>query len=548
MHFPLYRYILNNSGKLPKASHSCIKHYNAQIINFRDPKLAHIAKSNSEIIRAFLVFKLCSFPTLVKYNKKLMGISRKLLGKYLFRRMMMMTFYGHFVAGENEASIQPLIMRLQNYGVKSILDYSVEKDIKEDEAIQIVKKSLSEVIQTPEKRPEAATKQYQISTQFANRTKQVIGARSYFYESEYQCDCNMETFIKCIDVTSKYCENRGFTAIKLTALGRPQLLQQMSDFLVQMQRLFFLLTKTNDKEKDVLAFLDLDSFRKKLEELGVKIAYDEDVKWFTLLDISGDGVLDLLDWSHLKAFEYDLASLFSIKNKKTGEVEQLVPTLTTEGIEEMRNMIKRVDTLASYAKSVDVRVMVDAEQSYFQPAIRRLIMEMMRLFNKDKAVIFGTYQCYLKERARAKELGYEDPICTDFNATTLMYESCLEEVLKAIKKCKTGQVSVMIASHNEDTVQFALKKMREYNVSPADRLICFGQLLGMCDQISFALSQAGYSVYKYIPYGPVEEVLPYLSRRALENGSLLNSTLRERQLLWSELKRRLLSGQFFYKP
>ncbi|TNN07798.1 Proline dehydrogenase 1 [Schistosoma japonicum] len=568
MHFPLYRYILNNSGKLPKASHSCIKHCQFLSSSFSVKQNQNATSSTDERSNS------CN------YFIFLMGISRKLLGKYLFRRMMMMTFYGHFVAGENEASIQPLIMRLQNYGVKSILDYSVEKDIKEDEAIQIVKKSLSEVIQTPEKRPEAATKQYQISTQFANRTKQVIGARSYFYESEYQCDCNMETFIKCIDVTSKYCENRGFTAIKLTALGRPQLLQQMSDFLVQMQRLFFLLTKTNDKEKDVLAFLDLDSFRKKLEELGVKIAYDEDVKWFTLLDISGDGVLDLLDWSHLKAFEYDLASLFSIKNKKTGEVEQLVPTLTTEGIEEMRNMIKRVDTLASYAKSVDVRVMVDAEQSYFQPAIRRLIMEMMRLFNKDKAVIFGTYQCYLKEtleslrhdlnhaatenfyfgaklvrgayidqeRARAKELGYEDPICTDFNATTLMYESCLEEVLKAIKKCKTGQVSVMIASHNEDTVQFALKKMREYNVSPADRLICFGQLLGMCDQISFALSQAGYSVYKYIPYGPVEEVLPYLSRRALENGSLLNCTLRERQLLWSELKRRLLSGQFFYKP
>ncbi|RTG81748.1 proline dehydrogenase [Schistosoma bovis] len=518
---------------------------NNQTFSFRDSKLAHVAKSNSEVIRALLVFKMCSFPTLVKYNKKLMDISRKIFGRSLFRLIMKMTFYGHFVAGENEASIQPLIMRLKKYGVKSILDYSVEKDIQEDEAVQIVKKSLSEVLQTPEKRPEAATKQYQISVRFANRTKQVVGARSYFYKSEYQCDHNMETFMKCIDVSSKYGEDRGFTAIKLTALGRPQLLQQMSDFLVQMKRLFFLLTKADNGQKGGLASLDLDNFRKKLEALGVKIAYDEEVKWFTLLDVSGDGydsefvnnffsVLDLLDWSHLKAFEYDLASLFILKNKKTGEVEQLVPTLTTEGIEEMRNMIKRVDTLANvsivfqnfschytgeveqlvptlttegieemrnmikrvdtlanYAKSVGVRVMVDAEQSYFQPAIRRLIIEMMRLFNKDKAVIFGTYQCYLKEalesltqdlnhaatenfyfgaklvrgaymdqeRARAKELGYEDPICSDFNATTAMYESCLEEVFKAIKKRRSGQVSVMIASHNEDTVRYALKKL-----------------------------------------------------------------------------------------
>ncbi|CAH8561863.1 unnamed protein product [Heterobilharzia americana] len=552
-----------------------------QSFDFRDPKLAHISKSNSEIIRALAVFKMCSFPALVKNNKRLMEFSRKIMGRHLFRKLMIMTFYGHFVAGEDEAGIHPLVMRLRKYGVKSILDYSVEKDIKEDEAVSIVKKSLSEVIQTPEKRPEAATKQYQISVRFADRTKHVIGARSYFYKSEHQCDQNMEEFLKCINISAKHGEDPGFSAIKLTALGRPQLLQQMSDFLVQMKRLFFLLTDSQNKELGgKLSFLDLENFRRKLKELGVKISYNEDVQWFTLLDISGDGILDLLDWSHLKSFEYDLARLFSIKNKKTGEVEQLVPTLTSEGIEEMRNMIKRVDTLASYAKSIGVRVMIDAEQSYFQPAIRRLTIEMMRLFNKDRAVIYGTYQCYLKEaleslrqdlhhaatedfyfgaklvrgaymdqeRARAKELGYEDPVCANFDATTAMYQACLEEALSAMKKRKFGQVNIMVASHNEDTVRYAIKKMHEYKIAPEDGLICFGQLLGMCDQISFTLSQAGYSVYKYVPYGPVEEVLPYLSRRALENGSVLQCTLRERQLLWSELKRRLLSGQFVYKP
>lgn len=87
-----------------------------------------------------------------------------------------------------------------------------------------IRKSLVEVIQEPEERPAAATKQYQISVRFGDRTKNVLSARTYFYESERQCDENMETFIHCIDMASTSLPNEGFTAIKLTALGRPQLL------------------------------------------------------------------------------------------------------------------------------------------------------------------------------------------------------------------------------------------------------------------------------------------------------------------------------------
>ncbi|CAH8519877.1 unnamed protein product [Dicrocoelium dendriticum] len=90
-------------------------------------------------------------------------------------------------------------------------------------------------------------------------------------------------------------------------------------------------------------------------------------------------------------------------------------------------------------------------------------------------------------------------------------------------------------------------RMREYNISPQQRVICFGQLYGMCDRLSFPLGQGGYSVYKYVPYGPVDEVLPYLSRRAMENGSILSNTKLERQLMWRELKRRIASGDFLHR-
>lgn len=553
---------------------------NGRTPDFRNSRLAHDWKTNFELFRAIFVYRMCSIPFIVRHNKEFMDISQKLFGRKLFRFIMKSSFYGQFVGGEDYEDIKPIVKRMRKYGVKSILDYSVEKDIEESEAVEKVKESLAEVVREPDVRSVAATKKFRTSLEFADRSREVVAARTYFYESEYQCDKNMETFLKCIDYVSSSTEKEGFAAIKVTALGRPQLLLQMSDFLVQMQRLFNLLVGSSGVPADGSPQMDMDNFRQRLEMLGVKISYDENVRWFTLLDVSGDGIVDLLDWNHLKAFEYDLASIFTVKNSKTGKMEQLVPTLTKDGLEQMRNMLQRMDTIATHARSAGVRVMVDAEQTYFQPAIRRITMEMMRLFNRENAVIFNTYQCYLKEaldnlrqdlnhsaaedfyfgsklvrgaymdqeRARANSLDYEDPICKDYDATRQMYESCVLEVLHCIKQRPIGRVSAMMATHNEDTIRFALNKMHEHNVSPDQRLICFGQLYGMCDQLSFTLGQTGYSVYKYLPYGPVEDVLPYLSRRALENGSVLSNTKVERQLLWSEVKRRLKQGQLFYKP
>lgn len=222
--------------------------------------------------------------------------------------------------------------------------------------------------------------------------------------------------------------------------------------------------------------------------------------------------------------------------------------------------------------------MVDAEQTYFQPAISTLTVEMQRIYNRGKPVIFNTYQCYLKEaydivtmdvelsrregwffgaklvrgaymyqeRSRAEEIGYEDPINPDYETTNVMYHKCLDYILDEIGLNRNA--NVMVASHNEDTVKHTLRRMNELGLTPTENKVYFGQLLGMCDQISFPLGQAGFPVYKYVPYGPVNEVIPYLSRRAQENRGFMKGSQRERELLWKELKRRLASGQVFYRP
>jgi len=211
-------------------------------------------------------------------------------------------------------------------------------------------------------------------------------------------------------------------------------------------------------------------------------------------------------------------------------------------------------------------------------------MEMMKVYNTEKPIVFNTYQCYLKdayknllldleqaerqnfffgakfvrgaymeqERQRAKELNYPDPINPNFEATTDMYHKCLKEGMERMENFQLNgdkkMVGIMVASHNEDSIRFAIREMEKHGIKPEDKVICFGQLLGMCDQISFPMGQAGYSVYKYVPYGPVNEVLPYLSRRAYENKGIIVKLDKEKMLLWRELKDRIFEGRLFHVP
>ncbi|XP_019620712.1 PREDICTED: proline dehydrogenase 1, mitochondrial-like [Branchiostoma belcheri] len=544
-------------------------------LNFDDALEAYKSKTTREILRALLVFKLCSFDIIVRNNTQLMKLGRRVLGRRLFKNCMKATFYGHFVAGEDQESIKPLIKRMEKFGVGSILDYSVEEDLSRDEAVSAEMDSC--VSSAEPDQSEIHSEKFKAHEEFGDRREDVVSARTYFYEDEHKCDENVKIFLNCIKAAG-YSSTDGFAAIKLTALGRPQLLLQLSDVLSTTRQFFEALTSAEEKLPWVKRKLTKEVFQNRLEELGVPMSRDESGWWFTWMDQDASGDVDLLEWNQMLKPSHSLRKLFVVPNIETGELEPAMSSITEEEEEQMKNMLQRMNMLAEAAQEHGVRLMVDAEQTYFQPAIARLTVEMMRKFNRTRPVIFNTYQCYLKdaynnlyadmdlarkegwhfgcklvrgaymeqERKRAEAVGYEDPINPDYEATNRMYHKCLDHMLTRIDKY--GDINVMVASHNEDTVKHTVQRMRELNISPADQTVYFGQLLGMCDQVSFPLGQAGYPVFKYVPYGPVEEVLPYLSRRAQENSAILKGAYKERSLLWTELTRRLSHLEFTHNP
>ncbi|XP_028317933.1 proline dehydrogenase 1, mitochondrial [Gouania willdenowi] len=547
-------------------------------IDFDNTQEAYRSKGNMELLRSLLVFNLCTIDLLVDKNKELMDLSKKFLGQKMFEWIMKMTFYGQFVAGEDHNSIKPLIQKNQAFGVGAVLDYSVEEDLTKEEA---EKKEMDSLVSEAEKEcavVDHRENKYKPHRRFGDRRGGVISARTYFYADEAKCDNQMETFINCIKASGG-ASTDGFSAIKMTALGRPQFLLQFSEVLVKWRQFFnFLAAQQGKSDMNVLEQkLELEQLKENLTELGVGEKNDVE-NWFTGETLGSSGTIDLLDWNSLINDTTKISNLLMVPNLETGHLEPLLCKFTAEEERQMKRMLQRVDVLAKHALENEVRLMVDAEQTYFQPAISRLTLEMQRKFNREKPVIFNTYQCYLKEaytnvtvdvelsrregwyfgaklvrgaymyqeRDRAKEIGYEDPINPDYEATNRMYHKCLEYVLEEIEQSR--KANVMVASHNEDSVKFTLEKMNEMGLSPTENKVYFGQLLGMCDQISFPLGQAGFPVYKYVPYGPVNEVIPYLSRRALENRGFMKGSQRERSLLWKELKRRLMAGQVFYNP
>ncbi len=240
-------------------------------------------------------------------------------------------------------------------------------------------------------------------------------------------------------------------------------------------------------------------------------------------------------------------------------------TLTADEQKEFERIENRVNTICKTAHDAGIPIFIDAEESWIQLAIDDMANKMMTLYNIEKAIVYNTFQLYRKdrlvylkhsfelaqkgnyylgaklvrgaymekERVRAAEKGYSSPIQDTKENTDKDYDAALLFCAENVNK-----IAICAGTHNENSSMKLATLMQEKNITSANNHIYFSQLLGMSDHISYNLANAGYNVAKYVPYGPVSEVLPYLIRRAQENTSVKGQTGRELSLIMKEKERR----------
>ena len=299
----------------------------------------------------------------------------------------------------------------------------------------------------------------------------------------------------------------------------------------------------------------------------------------TILDYSVEGKASEKDFN--RTMKQILASIvFANKNKNipfavfkiTGlarfellEKISFDKKLNEEEQQEYERVLQRISKICNKAYQNKTPVMIDAEESWIQDAIDSIVENMMKTYNKEQAIVYNTLQMYRhdrldylkkihkdsqingyflgmkfvrgaymeKENERAEKMGYATPIQANKEACDKDYDLALEYACENIHG-----ISICAGTHNEESSLYLIKLMKIYKIEKNNPKVYFSQLLGMSDHISYNLADAGYNTVKYVPYGPIIDVLPYLIRRAEENTSISGQTGRELNLIIQEIKRR----------
>ncbi|KAK9865686.1 hypothetical protein WJX84_004061 [Apatococcus fuscideae] len=407
------------------------------------------------------VFRACGLPPLVQHALALYQGSRRVLGRHTTDALVRHTFFKQFCGGECDQGIKPVLSYLHQNGIGPIINYAAEDDVSSAQA----------------------------------------GADM----AELACDHACNIFRKSIH-DAAHVEGRGFMAIKVSALGPPNMLRRASALLA---------------------------------ERGIAGMWPG----------MGEAV---------RPHSHPLLMLQDCLSPEDGNA--------------LNKATARVVAMAQTAASLgNVRMLVDAEHIYMQPAIDAITLEAQRVVNKGQAVVLNTYQCYLKstperlagdmslatrqgwtfggklvrgaylahEVAHAAAQGLPRPVHDSLEDTHACYDRCVAQLMQHVAEGNGEEM--MVASHNQRSIETAVALMRRLGMAPSDSGVYFGQLYGMSDHLSFTLGPNGYQAFKVIPYGPIETTLPYLIRRAQENGDIFKKSGvgKELGMIRAELARRV---------
>jgi proline dehydrogenase len=299
----------------------------------------------------------------------------------------------------------------------------------------------------------------------------------------------------------------------------------------------------------------------------------------TILDYSVEGegsdksfdettteILATLDMAHRSQhIPFSVFKVTGLADSKILEKVQAGIALSESEQTSFEKSKKRINAICARAHQYGVRVFVDAEESWFQETIDQLTYEMMQRYNRESAIVWNTYQLYRQDRLDAIKSAYEaavkggyflggklvrgaymekearvaqqqgrsNPINPTKQATDDLYNESLRFCVE-----HADHISICAGTHNEASSLLLTELMQEKGLQPNDQRIWFAQLYGMSDNLTYNLANAGYNTAKYVPYGPVEAVMPYLLRRADENTAIAGQTSREFLLIQKEMNRR----------
>eukprot|EP00761_Pharyngomonas_kirbyi_P011667 gb/GECH01011693.1/.p1 GENE.gb/GECH01011693.1/~~gb/GECH01011693.1/.p1 ORF type:complete len:520 (+),score=90.84 gb/GECH01011693.1/:1-1560(+) len=457
--------------------------------------------TTASLIKSRMYLKMSQLPTIAKTGTKFITGTQKIpLVSDAVNSVVRNTMFRHFCGGEDVNEARTIIHRLQAQGIGAILDYSVEAESGEES--------------DPAKAFDAA-KDHIITS--INLTRDV-------HES-----------LPAVNPPNP-SSSLGFSCVKLSGIGDPQVLLRLSKILT---------AKASASTEQAARFLP---------------------------------VLDHINWAKRDRMEL-VRSMQSFIERRTppfpGDEKSPVAgdPLTEDEMHKFASLCERLDAIYQVAAESGVSVLIDAEQTYYQPAIDFLALLLSVEHNSVKGrarpIVYNTYQLYLKdalermkydsefaldhgfslgtklvrgaysqfERDRSKQLGLKDPIHNTIEDTHIHYD---DAVRYCIPRCHDGVgMGTVIATHNPNSVQIACQDMASHDIIPSSPRVVFAQLLGMGDAITSSVSAGGFNGAKYVPYGPLQKVLPYLTRRMEENKDIMGTSSRDINVIDRELNRRL---------